>query len=522
MILSPSLIRLCAVLSGVMLTASFPPGRLDGAAWFALVPLLVAIPGQAPGQAFRLGLVAGLTHYLTLIYWVVVVLEHYGGLHLIISLVLWLLLCLYLSLYPALFACLASWVKDSRYAACSMAGLWVGLEYVRAWALSGFPWCLLGHTQYTHPMLIQISDTVGAYGLSFLIVLSNGVIYTVLFSRRPSLKGVLGRWEWPLLAVLWVITLAYGHYRLTESEAEEKGQRSVRVAIIQGNIEQSMKWDPGNQEKTIRTYYVLSHEAMAAGAALIVWPETAVPLFFQEEGFLGKKVREVARNTRADLVFGSPAYVREGAARRYYNRAYHLSPDGTTSGHYDKVHLVPFGEYVPLKRFFPFVHRLVAAAGDFASGQRVAPIPVAGLPSGILICFEVIFPELARAHTLHGAEILINLTNDAWFGMTSAPYQHLATAVFRAVENRRPMIRAANTGFSAFIDAAGRIRTVGGLFHEDVLVYDLGLAPRSLTFYTRYGDSLMSGLGALSLIHFFYVLWYDVSIRRKKRTTAPR
>jgi apolipoprotein N-acyltransferase len=221
---------------------------------------------------------------------------------------------------------------------------------------------------------------------------------------------------------------------------------------------------------------------------LIVWPETAVPFFFQDGPPLAKTIFSLVKESKAALIFGSPAYRRDGQHLRYYNRAYLLRPDTKTIQYYDKVHLVPFGEYVPLKSLFGFINRLVPAAGDFASGNRIAPLALKNASAGILICFEAIFPEIARAMVRKGADVLVNLTNDAWFGASSAPYQHLSMSVFRAVENRRPLIRAANTGFSAIIDSRGRIMDRTDLFEEETLRATLCLIDRNLTFYTRFGD----------------------------------
>jgi apolipoprotein N-acyltransferase len=233
---------------------------------------------------------------------------------------------------------------------------------------------------------------------------------------------------------------------------------------------------------------------------LIVWPETAVPFFFQDHRALSARVVDVVHASGAALIFGSPAYQQAGNETRYFNRAYLLTPDDLRPQFYDKVHLVPFGEYVPLKRLLVFVNRLVPAAGDFEAGHVIHPLKFQNLPAGILICFEAIFPELARAQTKAGAQILVNLTNDAWFGRTSAPYQHLSMALFRAVETGRPLIRAANTGFSAFIDAHGRITRKSRLFEEAVLEGRIRIPHGTLTFYTRFGDLFAFLLMAISIM----------------------
>ncbi|MFC1821319.1 apolipoprotein N-acyltransferase [Thermodesulfobacteriota bacterium] len=497
---------LLAVLTGVMLTASFPPLDLEWLAWFSLLPLLKSLEGTSPRRAFRLGLTAGLVHQLTLIYWIIEVLDHYGGLHFSISILLLLLLCLYLALYPALFASLCGFVKDSRLACLKLACLWVVLELIRAKALTGFPWCLLGYSQYRFLEIIQIADLTGVYGISFLIVLINGLIYALATARRISINRIL-IWELPIAVVVALLTFTYGQAVLDGRSLTKKECRNIPVAIIQGNIDQSIKWDPAFQSQTIDKYRKLTRKAARFSPDLIVWPETSVPFFFQNNPNFSPQVMQIAAESHADLIFGSPAFRREKDAIHYYNRAYIVSREGVISGLYDKVHLVPFGEYVPLKRFLPFVHRLVPAAGDFTAGDRIVPFRSSALSIGILICFEAIFPEIGRGHSANGADILVNLTNDAWFGMTSAPFQHLSMSVFRAVENRRPFLRAANTGFSAFIDINGRVISRSDLFHEEVLVYRVKSCPIPVSFYTRYGDLFAWACLIFSLLIVFIHLY---------------
>ncbi len=288
-----------------------------------------------------------------------------------------------------------------------------------------------------------------------------------------------------------MISLAYGHLKLDErpekTNAAESG-KALRCVVIQPSIDQSVKWDPSFQEETMARYQRLTRSTYDFSPDLIVWPETAVPLFFQDGPALVKTIFSLVEESEAALLFGSPAYGRNGRQLRYYNRAYLLRPDIKTIQHYDKIHLVPFGEYVPLKGLLGFLNRLVPATGDFAPGDRIAPLALREASAGILICFEAIFPEISRAMVRKGADVLVNLTNDAWFGVSSAPYQHLSMSVLRAVENRRPLIRAANTGISAIIDSRGRIRQRTELFEEETLRATLHLRDRNLTFYTRFGD----------------------------------
>ncbi|MCD6296169.1 MAG: hypothetical protein J7M30_03330, partial [Deltaproteobacteria bacterium] len=219
---------LLAVLAGVMLTASFPPGKLSFLAWFALVPLLKSLHNKPPSPAFRLGLIAGMAHYLTLLYWIVVVLGHYGNLNIVVSLVILILLCLYLALYPAIFSSLTTYLRGSHLDLIFMAGFWVGLEYVRSKLLTGFPWCLLGYSQYEHLYVVQIADICGVYGLSFLIIFSNGLIYWLLFMHHEKRSSLI-KWQILIAILMAGSTFAYAHYRLSGERSVKQSGQSVNT-----------------------------------------------------------------------------------------------------------------------------------------------------------------------------------------------------------------------------------------------------------------------------------------------------
>jgi apolipoprotein N-acyltransferase len=495
-------------MTGLLLTAAFPPGHLAWVAWVALIPLLKAVEGASPSQSLKFGFISGLAHQMTLLYWIVFVLKSYGRLDIFVSTGAYLLLCFYLALYPALFAYAVSRLKKRRFSPILSASVWVGLEWVRAKALTGFPWCLLGYTQFEQLHLIQIADVVGVYGLSFLIVIINVQIYNLLFQRPLEGRKILIL-ETSLVALVLLITLGYGYQHLSRKKENRTSLPPLNTALVQGNVDQSVKWHPDYQKKTLQNYRRLTQSTLTTKPDLIVWPETAVPIFFQDGGDRTKEVVKIAKEAGAQLIFGSPAYGRKGGRLHFFNRAYHLSPRGEVLGYYDKVHLVPFGEYIPLKRFFPFLHRLVQAAGDFVPGKDRPPFSVGTCSAGILICFEVIFPELARLRTVAGSQVLVNLTNDAWFGMSSAPYQHLSMAVFRAVENRRPLVRAANTGISAFIDPEGRIIGQSELFVEKAMTRIITPVNDPKTFYTRFGDIFAYLVLFFCLIRFFCFLYYN-------------
>ena len=488
-----------ATLSGLLLTAGFAPVSLDWLAWICLIPLLVGLKDKSRIDAFKLGLLTGLFHYLTLIYWIVVVLSHYGSLNIVLTLVALLLLVCYLALYTGFFACIFVSLNRSRMASLWGACIWVALEYVRTHLMGGFPWCLLGYSQYLRLPLIQIADVTGVYGVSFIIILVNLALYHTFTQLKKSRFAAI---EIISSAFLMGCILAYGSYGLRETPDAGSEGKSIRAVIVQGNIDQSLKWNPEFQQETLAIYTELSKKAADFMPHVIIWPETALPLFFQDPSALSQKVFKAAAATQANILFGSPAYAKDNSKTCYYNRAYVIS-ENKVLGSYDKVHLVPFGEYLPLKRFLPFVDRLVPAAGDFSRGKKPKPITTPNLHLGVLICFEAIFPAIARRLAKEDADLLVNITNDAWFGHTSAPYQHLSMAVFRCVENHLPMARAANTGISAYILPNGEIVSKTGLFSRVALRGKINLQTRA-TFYSRYGDIfaiLLAISGALRLLY---------------------
>lgn len=499
-----------AMFAGVLLTASNPPINLSYLSWFALIPLLKSLEGKSSSQALKLGFIAGGLHYLTLIYWITVVLGRYGGLNMALSTIPYLLFCVYLALFPAVFSFLISNLKESRFFSFFMAALWVTLEFTRANLFTGFPWCLLGHTQFEQLHVIQISDITGTYGISFLIAMTNGLLYQ-LFFRQKNIQGGKPGIGFRIIETFMVVfftcvILGYGFYRLSDKKKDETSHQKLRIAVIQGNIDQSLKWDPDYQEKTLDTYLSLTRKIRGFKPDLILWPETALPFFFQDNETYSPRVMSLVQKMNTGLIFGSPAYRNHNGKIFYYNRAYLLSTHGRRMQYYDKAHLVPFGEYVPLKKYLSFINRLVPAAGDFAEGNEIKPMKFRNLSIGVTICFEAIFPELSSMHVKKNADILVNLTNDAWFGKTGAPWQHLAMAVFRTVENRRPLIRAANTGISAIIDANGKIIKQGGLFYEETLTGVIDIRKQPKTFYTRFGDVfalMMMGITFFRLIFIF-------------------
>jgi apolipoprotein N-acyltransferase len=510
---------LLAIVSGLLLTASFPPFKTDWLIFVSIIPLLISVQGVTPKRAFKLGIITGLTHYVTLIYWIINVLSTYGGLNLLVSIFVLLLLSLYMSLYIGIFSTLTSILNKSRLKIFLFAGIWVSLEYIRTIFLTGFPWGLLGYSLCSRLSLIQIVDITGVYGPSLIIVAVNLCIFELVNLHRDFLKNRYFLIQSFLLIMVVTASIIYGKNALTRYSSVKPENTYINTAIIQGNIDQAVKWDENFQGQTLDKYINLSKSSLKTSPDIIVWPETAVPLFIQDESILTERLFNFAKEGNAHLIFGSPAYERDGDRILYYNTAWYISPQGEIMGRYNKNHLVPFGEYVPFQEYLPFVHRLVPSAGDFSKGGSAEPLLLDNIPSGILICYEAIFPDLARQQVNKGAVILINITNDAWFGYSSAPYQHLFISIFRAIENRRPLIRSANTGISAIVEPTGNITAQGDIFTEEVITGKISTNYKNITFYSKYGDIFALFLTIICMI--ILLIHYSMqSNKRKNRMTC--
>jgi apolipoprotein N-acyltransferase len=488
---------LLAILSGVLLTCAFPKVGLWQLGWFALVPLLMALKDLTFGQAFRIGFAAGLAHFLTLLYWLLYTMQTYGGLPFYLAVPVLFLLSAYMALYIGLFAVLMTlWTKRFSWGfLAAVPVFWVSLEYVRGFLFTGFPWSFLGYSQYNQLHIIQISDIFGVYGISFLMALSSAAFFLaieIIFAqRRSEKKNIQIRVFQPLIVffVLLAATWIYGKWQILSFDDNLSKLVVRRISVVQGNIDQAIKWDTAFQTKTTEKYINLSLSAKKHAPDLVVWPETATPFYFLHDAPLSKMIIDTVDVMGKDFLIGSPSYTYEKTTEEvnYYNSAYLIDAEPKIIGKYDKVHLVPFGEYVPFKKWLPFLGKMVAHVGDFTPGIKGETLSWKDDKLGVQICFEIIFPGLSRAMAQNGADILINITNDAWFGKTSAPYQHFSMAVFRAVENRRSLVRAANTGISGFVDPVGRVIEQSVLFKDSVLTGNIPIYNKT-SLYTRYGD----------------------------------
>jgi len=480
-----------ALISGLLLVLAFPRFDLSVLAWISFVPLLLSLWKKDRRESFVSGVVFGLAYFFGTLYWIYHSINHYGDISFFLSLIIVLFLSLYLSLFPAIFALLFSQVyKQTRLPALFIAPvLWVSIEFIRSYALTGFPWVSIGYSQYRFLSLIQISDITGIYGISFLILAVNGFIADLMLIRERAREMPLFPLSYfmigaALLLLLTIGTFGYGFLRLHQ----DRVGKDVTVSVIQGNIEQDKKWDPAFQHEVFDIYARLSQDALKEHPSMIIWPETAVPFLFGSDIANSDRLIQFQKQTGVSLLFGSVLAKKQSAQNmELTNSAVLLNREGIKSYVYDKIHLVPFGEYVPLRKVLFFIDKLVVGIGDFVPGNQYLPADTEMGRFSTLICYEVIFPGLVRKFFTRGGDFIVTITNDAWFGNTAGPYQHFSMAVFRAIENRKPLVRAANSGVSGFIDSNGRILKQSGLFDRQVLTYTLK-TDFSMTFYTRFGD----------------------------------
>ena len=480
--------ELLAALSGGLLALSFPKFGHGVVAWVALAPLLVALAESRGGlDAFRLGYITGALSSVGLVYWTALVVVQYGGLSLPVGIGVMGLLCLALALFPSLFGWLVgTWRRALGPAALLLAPVaWVATEILRAHTLFNFSWCLLGYSQHANIPVIQIARYGAVYMVSFVVALVSAVLAYVVVETRPRPRRTAAL----VTAGVMAAVLAHGWWASSRPVAESG---RVRVALVQASVLQEEKWDPQSAWTNLDRHLDLTRLAAAEGARLVVWPESAVPFLFDNSPELSTELRGLVRQRGIYLVFGNDD--REGRderTERFWVGAKMLTPEGDLGLRYHKIRLVPFGEYVPVQSVLTLGGRINAKVqkqiADFTPGEEAVTAMVDGHRVGAFICYEAIFPDLVRQFAAGGAELLVNITNDAWYGRTSAPHQHMAMAAFRAVENGKYLVRAANTGITAVVDPYGRVLQRTALFERTMLVRDVAFVSGS-TFYARHGD----------------------------------
>ncbi|MEN2986338.1 MAG: apolipoprotein N-acyltransferase [Thermodesulfovibrionaceae bacterium] len=477
---------LCFV-SAILLILSFPPFDLFFFSWIALTPFFLFLY-NAPNYktVFSGSLIFGFFYFLGNVYWIYHSLYHFGSVPLLLSFFIVGLLTLYLAIYPCLFSLIYKNLLQNNLPTSLYAPfIWVCLEVLRSYIFTGFPWALIGYTQYKFLLIAQIAEITGIYGVSYLVVLFNSAVFDLLIFKKQRQKHPLLPYTPLVLSttvvlLVFIFCIAYGFKKLNEPA---EGY-TFKSAIIQGSIPQDEKWDIRKINEILNIYKKLTIQVKSYNPDFVVWPETAIPFIFEKEKYFSSDLIEFVREQKIYLLFGS---IMERQPNQYTNSAILIDPNGVVAYYYDKIHLVPFGEYVPLRKILFFVEKITVGIGDYQAGSHHS---VAMTPFGkfaTLICYEIIFPGLVRKFYQKGGQFIVNITNDAWFGKTSGPYQHFSMAVFRAIENRKPVIRAANSGVSGFIDSKGRIISKTKLFERVFLIENIQ-GNNKLSFYTKYGD----------------------------------
>ncbi len=467
-----------SILSGVLLAAAFNNSSLWIFSWFAFVPIFLALENKSRKQTALLFFIAGIAFWSCAIYWLVNV-----------TLAGTILLILYLAVYFGIFGLIIRHpTKSSSFSTVLfIPSAWVLLEYARSHLLTGFPWAILGYSQYLNLAVIQIADITGVWGVSFLIMLVNVATVEIIWLKREDLITRL-KITVIFVVIIFSLILSYGYYHLSSINITDSSRRNFRISVVQPNIPQELKWNLRARAFVMQKYFELTNEAVKEEPALVIWPEAALPVVLEDEPEYYLSLQDYVRIIQKPLLFGAVTS-RKGL---YYNSAILLSEKGVLSKKYNKLHLVPFGEFIPFRSFLKFLDT-IAPIGDITRGNDYT---IFDSPAGfgVLICFEDVFPELARSFVSRGAKFLVNITNDAWFGKTPEAYQHLAASVFRAVENRVYLARAANTGVSAFISSSGEIislvsnREGEAVFIRGHKTGNIDISSMRRTFYNRYGD----------------------------------
>ncbi len=466
-----------AATSGVLIAACFLRFQLFPLAWVAFVPLLWSLArAPTPRGALRLGLVAGLVTNLPAFYWLVYTIHVFGGFSYLVAVFFYACLSFFTASQFVLFA--LAWHRTGPGPlACAAPVLWVALEFLFP---NLFPW-RLANCQLRAPVLLQIGDITGPFGLSFVMVWISAALAELIERPRRVLPLALA-------ASTSVGVVVYGALRLPAVDRAAAAAPTARVALVQGNVGIKEKGDIRYFDVNLDKYQELS-EGLQDKADLIVWPETVNQRWVRADAAHLEPKEKPFDDLRTHLIFGGLAFRLLGPnAAEEFNSAFLIGPSGAVLGRYDKRILMPFGEYLPFAAYFPSIKSLSPESGGFTAGTTVSVFDVAGkVKVGQLICYEDLLASMSRHATQAGAEVLLNILNDAWYGNTAAPYQHQALALWRAVENRRYLLRGSNSGVTSIIDAAGRVVAEGGLFTAEVVSATVPRLQLS-TFYTRFGD----------------------------------
>ena len=445
------------------------------------------MPGQPPLRAFTYGLITGFVYFVGTVYWTSTVVATYGNLPTPIAIFAMLLLALYLALFPAAMAVVTSRLitRGGAGAIFFAPAAWVATEFFRGYLFGGFPWVPLGNSQVTVLPVAQLASLLGVYGLSALVAFVNAAIaYAVLVPGRARMKASAA-------AIVVLLAVAgWGTWRIASGTLTTQGT-PLRVGLVQGNIDQADKWRTSEARRIFTTYVAMTRDVVRRGAQYVIWPESSTPFTFEQDPVGEQAMRDLAQEVGVPILFGSDQVV-TGERDSHYNAAFQLASDGRTAAVYRKIHLVPFGEFVPLSEWltvFPPLVQTLAGFAPFTPGDAMVMLPLGPHLTSTAICYEVVYPSLVREAVIGGSQLLTTITNDAWYGHSSAPFQHFAMASMRAIEHGRYMARAANTGISGVVDPYGRSVGRSELFEQVGLVEEVRLL-NGRTLYTAIGDAI--------------------------------
>ncbi len=495
-----------ALLAGLLLAGAFPNIGIAGLAWVAPALMIAAASGKRGWEPFRIGYAAGLAHYLASLYWLLLIPYRWHGIPLGPA-AGWLALSGYLALYPAAWVWLVAkhqspmtWAQRTVWA-FSGAVSWVALEMIVARLFSGFPWNLLGASQNRLLPLVQIASITGIYGVAFVVVwtslsfMSAGLVVL----RQPTQRSA---WMAEIILPLTVLGVIFS-FGFRALRSQSSAQRRLRVTFVQPSIPQTLIWDPSRDDDRFREVIALSARALSNNPTdVLLWPEAAVPKLLRYYPEMFQPVTNLARAHHVWMIIGAddmepPPHPLKPDDADYFNSSFLISPEGKLINYYRKRGLVIFGEYIPLEHWVPFMKYFTPIPGGFTPGNGPVPFDLPDLQArtSVLICFEDIFPHLAREYAAQDIDFLVNLTNNGWFGESAAQWQHAVSALFRAIENGLPLLRCSNNGLTCWVDSQGRLRQIfrdqrESVYGSGFMTAEVPLPEqsRSPTFYHQHGD----------------------------------
>jgi apolipoprotein N-acyltransferase len=494
------------------MTASFPPINAYFLAYISLIPLLFALRNSTFLSAFLSGFMTGFIHEIILLSWMIPTLTTHAQFSVVYAVSLTMIMSVILAINIAVFASLTHFFSPKTHQLLILPLFWVSLEWIKSWGQLAFPWELMGYSQYKCTTLIQFSDIAGVYGVSGFIVLMNSCIFMIIlfFSQITWNNQKITK---PLMTISAVLILCiplfifmYGLKQIHTMDKKISKALHKTVMIVQPSIPQNEKWDGDNRIPITKKMISQTYEAKQDTVDLVVWPETSLPYAIHSKHQLRQFVLQSIKQMNIALVAGSPTFIKDKQKTIHYNSAYVINKQGQIKSRYDKVRLVPFSEHLPFSCLRDFWIHFGAPDDKFSSGIAGQVHSLEDLTLGIQICFEIIFPEYTRMSCANGANLIINISNDAWFGHTASPYQHFSMAVFRAVENKRALVRCANSGISGIIDPCGRILSQSQLFDTTTIIDNIPIIQDFKSIYSKWGDWFAVGSVLISLLWGFWAL----------------